>query len=63
MKIIDNGRDSVFIGPRADKIELRIGESKRGQSGVSYLAPADAKILAYALLAEVERSTRRGKLN
>jgi hypothetical protein len=61
MKIIDNGHDSVFIGPGDNKVELRIGEAKRGQSRLTYLSVTDAKILAYALLAQAER--QGGKVN
>ena len=55
MKVVESNIDPVFVRRALDRIELRIGEPKPGETRVALLSPTDAKILAYALLAEAER--------
>ena len=55
MKVIDHPNDPVFVGQVLEKVELRIGESKPGESRYVWLTPVDAKVLAYTLLAQAER--------
>ena len=55
MKVICDPNDPVFVDQVLEKIELRIGESKPGESRYALLTPVDAKVLAYTLLAEAER--------
>lgn len=47
--------DPVFVAHlKSKKVELRIGESKRGRSRFAFLTPAEARIVAYALLTAAE---------
>lgn len=55
MKVIESQIDPVFIARSMEKVELRIGEPKPGESRYALLTPLQAKVLAYALLAEAER--------
>jgi hypothetical protein len=55
VKIIDSQIDPVFVARVIEKVELRIGEPKPGESRYALLTPLEAKVLAYALLAEAER--------
>ena len=55
MKVVDRPNDPVFVEQHLENVALRIGESKPGESRYALLTPVDAKLLAYALLAEAER--------
>ena len=52
--------DPVFVGPCAGKIELRIGESKRGESRIALLTPREAQQIAIALLSQAEDALTKG---
>jgi hypothetical protein len=58
--------DPVFVGRRASghKIELRIGESRRGESRIAMLNAREAQKIALALLSEAEDDlSERAKSN
>ena len=59
-KITESLNDPVFVGAGMPfvGIELRIGESKPGTSRFVYLSPTDARLVAYALLAEAAKAER-----
>ena len=60
-RVTDGDIDPVFVEPlRGGRVELRIGESKRGQSRFALLSPAYARLVAYALLSAAERSEQAG---
>ena len=56
MKVVDLPHDPVFVSQLFEKVELKIGESDPGKSRYALLTPVEAKVLAYALLAEAERA-------
>jgi len=57
MKIIDRAFDPIFVVAHdADRIELRIGESKPGESRIAMLSTREARLLAFSLLGEVEKA-------
>lgn len=54
--VIERVIDPVFVELRTGKkLELRIGESKRGESRYALLTASEARIVAYALLSAAER--------
>jgi hypothetical protein len=61
-QIMDSKSDPVFVGSGMPfvGIELRIGESKPGQSRFAYLSPKDARLIAYALLTEATKAEGSG---
>ena len=59
MKIIEHPDNPVFVGRFARiNVELRIGESEPGKPRYAYLAPVEARLVAYALLTAAERIDR-----
>jgi hypothetical protein len=57
-KVIEGGHHDVSVGSLPGRVELRIhGRSGSGLPAdfVTHLKPADARSLAYALVAEAER--------
>ena len=50
--------DPVFVTRASEpqKLHLRIGDDKPGKSRIAIMTAVQARILAYTLLAEVERS-------
>lgn len=56
MKVIDHATDPVFVeDSHPDKISLRIGEPKPGETRYALLSTGQARIVAYALLGAAER--------
>ncbi len=56
MKIVEHPNHPVFVRRFAKlSVELGIGESKPGKARYAYLSPADARLVAYALLTAAER--------
>ena len=55
-QVTEGDIDPVFVEPLKSKVELRIGESKRGKSRFALLTPAYARLVAYALLSAAERA-------
>ncbi len=65
-RIREHISDPVFVGPcalveRPRRIELRIGESRRGESRYAMLSPREAQQIALALLAEAEASLTKSE--
>lgn len=55
-QVTEGDIDPVFVEPlNAGRVELRIGESRRGRSRFAVLSPAYARLVAYALLSAAER--------
>jgi len=56
-QVTEGDIDPVFVEPlRSGKVELRIGESRRGKSRFALLTPSYARLVAYALLSAAERA-------
>ena len=57
MKVVDGRGTSVSVSEEsiAGHVELRIGEPDQPTSQCALLKPADARIMAYALLLRAER--------
>jgi hypothetical protein len=61
-QVTKSGFDPVFVGPVSDgRVELRIGESRQGESRISFLTQADARRVAIALLLEAEKASGDSK--
>jgi hypothetical protein len=56
-KIIEHPTDPVFVSPSTGgiKVQLRIGEPRRGESRIAELTTGQARMVAYALLYEAAR--------
>ena len=50
MRIVDKPRDPVIVTGSGERVELRIGEPKAGETRYALLAPKEARAVAYALL-------------
>jgi hypothetical protein len=55
--VIARFRDPVSLSRYKDKIELRIGPRKRGETRTAWISASDARILAYALLRVAEEAS------
>lgn len=57
-KAYDHISDPVLIGRSytGKQLVLQIGESRRGECRYTILTPTDARVVAYSLLAEAERT-------
>ena len=53
MKIVESSIDPVYLKQLFEKVALPIGDGHGSRH--AHLTPLDAKMLAYALLAEAER--------
>ncbi len=60
-KIIDRSQNPIFVNSSSwrNKVVLRIGEPRRGETRFALLSPAEARLVAYALLSEAEREEER----
>lgn len=60
-KVIERLQDPIFVYASnwGNKVRLRIGEPRRGETRYALLSPAEARLVAYALLSEAEREEER----
>ncbi len=57
MKVVEHPSDPVFVAGTQRRVELRIGDPEPRKSRFTFLSPTDARLVAYALLAELGRAT------
>ena len=62
MQVREHKSDPIFVeGVGAEdsrRVLLRIGKAKRGESRYAVLTSKEARLLAFALMAEAERAAR-----